>query len=197
MIDTVRFALHGHADLGGIILFAAVIFVTTKMMFWAQQPYYTLLNLPLPWFGILTAAGLLGGGLGGHFGHRLDGKHDNIAVLKGCFVYVLGVCLVCGLWPNAGTVLLLLSGSVIFGLGMPKVQEALNQRAPAARRATILSTASLMTHIFSVPMLVATGWLTERHGVQASLLAMAALMAVGGSSALALVRRRRILRGLL
>ena len=65
MLDTMKFALHGHKEIAGIILFSTVVFTATKIMLWVQQPYYELLALPEIWYGIFTATGFLLGGIGG------------------------------------------------------------------------------------------------------------------------------------
>lgn len=183
MVKTVRYALQGHEEILAIIVLSAVLFATTKILLWAQQPYYILLDLPLGWYGVLTAFGFLLGGLGGHYGHLLDGRHGNVVVLRVLLVWTFGVCLIAGLYPGLYGIGLLLSGSLIWGFGWPRVQEAINNRVGSARRATILSTASLAVHMVSIPLLALTGRLGDHAGIAAALLFMAGFLFCGGIAA--------------
>lgn len=192
MAATFRYALHGHAEVGGIILLSAILFATTKIMMWSQQPYYIMLGLPEGWFGVLTAAGLLLGGTASTFGHRIDGRFSNVGVLRMLLLWAVLAATAAGLWTGWHGVPLLMSGSFIFGMGWSRVQAAINRRVPSARRATILSCASLMVHVFSIPLLVLTGWVENSGGIGASLLMLVGVMLLLGGAANLLLRRRRI-----
>ncbi|MBI4030066.1 MAG: MFS transporter [Proteobacteria bacterium] len=190
MAETFRYAVHGHAEVAGIILLSAMLFATTKMMLWAQQPYYIMLGMREEWFGVLTAAGFFLGGAASAFGHRLDGKISNVGALKIMMAWIVGVCVTAGLWPGYHAIPLLLSGSIVFGAGWVRVQAAINKRVSSARRATILSCASLMVHVFAMPLLVLTGLTVDRHDIHAGLMLLAALLGVGGTIAALTIKRR-------
>lgn len=190
MLDTARYALHGHKEIAGIIILSAVLFATTKVMMWAQQPYYILLDVPVAWFGVLMAAGFMLGGLSSHLGHRFDGRFSNRGVLLSCLGFIVLSCLASGLYPGYhGILLLLFSGTALYGFGWPRVQAAINKNVDSSRRATILSTASFMTHAGQIPLYILTGWAAERHGIPASLLALAAVLVAGGMISALLLRR--------
>ncbi|HEY8190050.1 MAG TPA: MFS transporter, partial [Micavibrio sp.] len=74
MAETVKYALHGHREIAEIILASAALFGTTKMMMWAQQPYYTAIGLDEKWFGVLMSGGFLMGSAASHLGHLFDHK---------------------------------------------------------------------------------------------------------------------------
>ena len=176
--DTAKYALHGHKDIAGIILFSAILFAGSKILLWAQQPYYLELGLPEYIFGFLIAGGALLGGLGGQFGHKLDGRMRNRSILGACLGLLLIACVTSGSFIWYHGVLLLMSGSLIWGIGSPHVQDAINIRVGSERRATILSTASLMVHILFIPLSFVIGWIDEGHGIGASLIGLAGI--VGG-----------------
>jgi len=190
MIDTMRYALHGHAEIAGIILLSAALFASTKMLMWTQQPYYGLLHLPEGLFGVFMALGFLLGGLGAHFGHCLEKRVQAVPLLLGCMAYVFGACLLAGLWPGYHAVPLLLGGSIIWGLAAPIVQDALNKRIPSTRRATILSTASLMVNLIAIPLYIVIGHMSDAHNIQAGPLTLAALM--GGAMASTFVFKKSV-----
>lgn len=193
MAVTFRYALRGHPEVGGIILLSAILFASTKMMMWAQQPYYMALGIPEGWFGALAACGFLLGGTASAIGHRLDGRFSNVGVLRTLLVWAALAAAGAGLWTGNHGVVLLMSGSFIFGIGWSRVQAAINRRVASGRRATILSCASLMVHMFSIPLLVLTGTMQEWQGIGASLLLLSLLLLVIGGTASLLMGGRKAL----
>jgi hypothetical protein len=64
-------------------------------------------------------------------------------------------------------------GSVAFCVGTPALEDAINHRVSSARRATIISTSSLLINLMFLPIGLIAGWVADHHGVQSSLLALA------------------------
>lgn len=183
MARTLKYALHGHAEIAGIIFISAVLFAGTKVILWIQQPYYLLLELPVGWFGVFAAIGFLLGGLASHYSHLSKGWSHDVGLLLQLLVILVVVCIVSGLWPGWHGIPLLLSGSLIWGFGWPRMQDAINKRVSSVRRATILSTASLMKHVLSIPLFVIIGRVGDSLGIDVGLLALAAGLIVCGSAA--------------
>lgn len=188
MAQTVRYALHGHAEIAGIILFCAVLFSASKTMMWSQQPYYALLGLPESWYGILMAAGFLLSGAAGHLGHLIDGRLSNRAVFRIMLLIAVGAFLLAGLLPGYHGAALLLCGSLMWGFGWPRVQDAINRRVSSERRATILSTSTLMINLVFIPVSLAVGAATDLFGIAAALAGMGVYLLALGSMALLLVK---------
>jgi MFS family permease len=182
VIGAVSYAMGSHRRIGSIVVLSALLFAVTRVMFRLQQPYFIDLNIPVAWFGILSAIATFAGGLGGQFGHRIGGSAGNPRVLTGCFLTVLAACLISGLWLSYSGAALLLTGSFVWGLGWPIVQDILSRNAPPVRRATLLSTASLAVNLFSIPLMLLAGWAATHHGVQSSLIGLAALVALSGGA---------------
>lgn len=181
MLATMKYALHGHKEIAGIILFATIVFTATKIMLWVQQPYYELLGLPEIWYGILTATGFLVGGLGGHLGHLCDGHVRNRTMFFCMLIMVVSACLIAGAFKSVGVIPLLLVGSVMWGFGWPRVQSAINMRVSSERRATILSTASLMISLAFIPIGPTLGLAADIWGIQAALTGLGLFILAGGS----------------
>lgn len=181
MIKTARYALHGHAEIGVIILFAATLFCSTKMIMWSQQPYYAAVGIPEAFFGVLMAAGFFLAGMSSQLGHKLDGKVGSIRALATVWIVAILVCLGAAFHVGlSGVGLLMLGGSCLFGLANPRVSEAINQRVDSTRRATILSTQSLMTSLLFIPVSSVIGWVSDHHGITGTLLAIAAWLCCAG-----------------
>lgn len=181
MAATAHYALRGHAEVGLIILFAAVLFCATKLIMWSQQPYYMAIGLDESLFGVLMAAGFLLAGVSSHWGHLLDGRVGNMRMLGITWVVALAVCVVTGLYQGPlGVVLLMVGGSCLFGLANPRVSAAINARVDSSRRATVLSTQSLVVNVLFVPTSLVVGWVADRHGVGGSQFAIAGWLAAAG-----------------
>lgn len=197
MIETARYALRGHADVGMIILFASVMFCATKLIMWTQQPYYMALHIDESLFGILMAAGFLMAGMSSHVSHLLDGKVGSVQALLGVWLVAVAICIAAGVSLGyVGVGLLMLGGSVLYGIASPRVSEAINSRVGSERRATILSTQSLICSLFFIPTSIGMGWVAENYTIGAALLAIAAWLGLAGIAlALVVVRRggRRVM----
>jgi MFS family permease len=182
IIDTAKYALHGHKEIAGIILISTVVFCATKLMLWSSQPYYESIGIPVAWFGAIMAGSYIIGGAAGHISHVVErfGSHRvKLAVMAG------GLSLACLiLWAFPSMVLavpLFFLGTLTFGMGFPVVQSAINSQVGSERRATILSTASLMVHILFIPSSILLGFMEDVGSIQLSLLALAAqIVALGG-----------------
>jgi hypothetical protein len=171
MGQTIKYALSGHPEITGIILVSAVILCATKLMMWTQQPYYTLLGIPVEWFGVIMASSYVVSGIVGHFSHKIEHWGSNRAVMTCMAVILTGACLVLALYPSAIlAVPLFLTGTLAWAMGQPRINNAINSRVGSERRATVLSTASLMVHLLFIPTSVIVGAVSDRSGVQAGLL---------------------------
>ena len=192
MADTARYALSGHAEVGLIILFAAVMFSATKVIMWAQQPYYMALGVREEAFGLLMAAGFVLGGASSHYAHFLDGKVSSMRALM--VVWAMAVCCCLGAsiavgWAGVG--LLMLAGTCLYGLAAPRVSEAINRNVGSDRRATVLSTQSLITSMVFIPLSTGMGHVADSYSVTSMLAAMAGWLSVAGVClALWCLRRR-------
>lgn len=180
VIVTMKYALHGHKDIGALILFVALIFGSTKLLLWAQQPYYGDLHVPESIYGFLMAGAMLVGGMGGHLGHYILRDWQGMAVLKVLWWAIIGICLFAGSMLSYPGLALLMSGSLIWGFGWPRVQETINNAVGSERRATILSTCSLMFSLAFIPFSLLLGWMEESRSITSALLLHSALIATLG-----------------
>ncbi len=191
MAETARYALRGHADVGLIILFAAAMFCSTKLIMWSQQPYYMAMGLHESLYGLLMAAGFLMAGASSQLGHKLDGRVGSVKMLAGIWVVAISVCLIASLYLGwAGVVLLMVGGSCLYGIAFPRVSEAINNRVDSARRATVLSTQSLMSSLFFIPVSTLMGYVSDSYGVEGALRGIACWLALAGLCLMMLVVRK-------
>ena len=165
MVITMKYALHGHKEIAGIILVATILFCSTKQFMWTQQPYMQYVQIPTEYFGYIMAFGFLFGGLVGQFGHKINYDLSNrhmLMLLVGmtCLLSVTAILL-----PYQPSIILLIIIAGVWGFGFPFVQNAINKHADPARRATILSTLGLMISLAFIPTSLIVGWLDKTQGI--------------------------------
>jgi predicted MFS family arabinose efflux permease len=148
-------------------------------MIWAQQPYYADAGLYVGWYGMILAGTFILGGMAGQLSHRIDHWGSNRMAL-GAMAGVLVVCctvlsLVTSIWMG---VILFFSGTLVYAMAQPRINAGINTRVGPERRATILSTASLMVHLLFIPSSIIVGAMSESGGISSALLWMAGQLLV-------------------
>jgi MFS family permease len=193
ILATIKYALHGHKEVAFIILFAAAMFCSTKLIMWTQQPYYMALKIPEAWYGALMAVSFMLGGAASHVSHLLDGKIDPYRMLALLWAFALVICLGAAWSPGwHGVALLMMGGTCIYGMASPRVNEVINRHVDSSRRATVLSTQTLMISLLFIPLSTVLGYLSKHWGIQAVLLGIAVwLCAAGIMLALVAAKRKR------
>lgn len=191
IIETTRYALR-HPEVGMILIFAAVMFCSTKMIMWAQQPYYMAMGLREEFFGVLMAVGFVLGGFSSQMAHRLDGRVGTYTALMLGWGMAVMACLGAAIKPGfAGVALLMVGGTCIYGMTAPRVSEAINRHVDSSRRATILSTQSLLVSLLFIPVSAVMGRVSEGYGVQAVLVSLVLWLCVAGVALAVFGLRRR------
>ncbi len=170
MAQTVKYALSGHPEITGIILVSTVVMCTSKLMLWAQQPYYTMAGLPVIWFGVIMTASFILGGIAGQLSHRVEhwgGNRAALALMAGTLAFAcFALSAFTAVWLG---ILLFFTGTLTYAIGAPRINTAINARVGPERRATILSTASLMVHLLFIPTSIVVGIISEQGGIDSAL----------------------------
>lgn len=181
MAVTIRYALHGHKEVAFIIIFAGLLFSGTKLILWSQQPYYMALEIPEYYFGLLMAVGFSLSAIASTLAHKLDGRVGNLRTLALALVTAMIVCVGAGSIVGLhGIALLMIGGSFLFGLSMPRVSDAINSRVDSSRRATILSTTNLLRELFFIPVSVVVGVAVTAGGIGHGLFTIAGWLSLAG-----------------
>ena len=162
---TMKYALHGHREIAGIILVSTILFCTTKMVMWTQQPYMMHVGIPIDYFGYIIAFGFLFGGLIGQFGHYYNHNLSNRHTMMILTGFTTLMCLLAILWPVALSIIFILLISGVWGYGFPYAQNAINKYSDPARRATILSTLGLLISLMFIPSSLILGWVHETFDI--------------------------------
>jgi len=197
MLETARYTLAGHAELGLVVVFAALMFSATKVVMWSQQPYYMAMGLGENVYGLLMAAGFVLGGMSSQFAHVFDGRVSNLKALLGVWGLGVSCCVGASLALGAGSgaagvAMLMLAGTCLYGLAAPRVSEVVNRHVGSDRRATVLSTQSLLCSLVFMPLSLLMGHVEKDGGVGNMLLAMALWLMLAGACLMLWCLRRRL-----
>ncbi|MDD9900861.1 MAG: MFS transporter, partial [Alphaproteobacteria bacterium] len=191
MRDTMRYALT-HPEIGGMVIFAALLFTCTKIIMWSQQAYYMVLNIPEQAFGVLMAVGYGLASVATWSAHKVD----KIMSPRGAVMTAWGIAVFVTIGAGGyiglhGVILLMVGGSCIYGFASPHVETFVNKRTGSERRATVLSTISFATQLMYVPASIAIGHIDKWAGVHAVLLSLTALLVLAGGVFFLLRQRAR------
>lgn len=174
MVKTMKYALTGHPEITGIIIVSAVVMCTSKLMLWAQQPYYAEAGLNVGWYGVILAGTFILGGMAGQLSHRIEHWGSNrmaLGVMAGLLIICCTILsVVTSVWVG---IVLFFGGTLVYAMGQPRINAGINSRVGPERRATILSTASLMVHLLFIPSSVVVGAVSEPGGISSALMWMA------------------------
>ena len=193
MAQTMKYALTGHPEIGGIIMVAATILCTSKLMLWVQQPYYMEAGLPIAMYGAILAGTFILGGVAGQLGHRIEHWGSNRAALAVMAGTLIAACVTLAMISSIALgIVLFFTGTLAYAMGQPRINAGINARVGPERRATILSTASLTVHMLFIPTSVIVGMMEDWKGVSASLYWMAGQLFILGGAGLWLWGRRSI-----
>jgi len=180
ILKTVKYVTHGHKEIAGLIMLMTLVFATTKICMWSIQAYNAALGWDPSWNGWILSIIMISGGFFGHIGHKL---WPNLHGRKALYILLAALALaltIAGLGLTWIGIVCLGFEAFVFGFGMPRAQEAINNLAGSSDRATILSTASLATSLGFIPMSQLIGWMTDHYGIGAGLLGHAALISALG-----------------
>lgn len=180
ILKTVKYVTHGHKEIAGLIMLMTLVFATTKICMWSIQAYNAALGWDPSWNGWILSIIMISGGFFGHIGHKL---WPNLHGRKALYILLAALALaltIAGLGLTWIGIVCLGFEAFVFGFGMPRAQEAINNLAGSGDRATILSTASLATSLGFIPMSQLIGWMTDHYGIGAGLLGHAALISALG-----------------
>ena len=180
VVETVRFALRSNREIGVLVVLAALIFSTTKLFLWAQQPYYTGLKIPESIYGFILAGAMLFAGMAGHFGHRILPNREGTGIMVSLLMVVIAICLVAGCALTYGGFAVMLIGPALWGFGWPRLQETINHAVGSERRATILSSANLIIALAFIPFSLILGWVEEQRDITTALLVQAVVITILG-----------------
>ena len=191
--DTLIYVLHGHREIAGIVLLMVIVFSTTKICMWGIQAYTEALHYPEVYNGWIISAVMLFGAVSGHFGHKVLPNLRGQQALQGLIVMLVIILLVAGFSMSFVGIIALGLEAFVYGFGMPRAQETINNLVDSSRRATVLSTANLATSLGFIPLSQMVGFVTDHADISTALITYAGVLVVLAIIAkLITVKRNRV-----
>ncbi len=190
LYDTLVYVLHGHKEIAGIVLLMVIVFSTTKISMWGIQAYADDLKIPEIYNGWILSGVMLLGAVSGHFGHKFLPNLRGKQALQGLIVFLVMILMIAGLSHNLIGIFALGLESFVFGFGMPRAQEAINNLVDSSRRATVLSTANLATSLGFIPLSQLIGVVNDHAGLPTALLVYAGTLVILAGIAQAITLKR-------
>ena len=176
--DTMIYVLHGHKEIAAIILLMVIVFSTTKICMWGIQAYADALKIPEIYNGWILASVMLLGGISGHFGHKIFPNLKGQQALQGLIFMLVIILLIAGFSMSFVGIVALGLEAFVFGFGMPRATEAINNLVDSSRRATILSAANLTTSLGFIPLSQLVGFTSDKAGIDVALIVYAFVLMV-------------------
>ncbi len=176
--DTLVYVLHGHKEIAGIVLLMVIVFSTTKICMWGIQAYADDLKIPEIYNGWILSGVMLAGAVSGHFGHKILPNLRGGQALQGLIFMLVAILLVAGFSMSYVGIVALGLEAFVFGFGMPRAQETINNLVDSSRRATVLSTANLTTSLGFIPLSQLVGIVTDKSGIDVALIVYAGTLVV-------------------
>ena len=192
--DTLVYVLHGHREIAGIVLLMVIVFSTTKICVWGIQAYADALGYPATYNGWIMSAVMLCGALSGHFGHKIFPNLRGQQALQGMILLLVVALLIAGFSMSFVGIIALGLEAFVYGFGMPRTQEMINNLVDSSRRATILSTANLATSLGFIPLSQMFGFVSDHADISTALITYAGVLVVLAVIAKAItLKRNRVL----
>lgn len=191
--DTLVYVLHGHKDIAGIVLLMVIVFSTTKICMWGIQAYAEALHIPEIYNGWMIALVMLCGGISGHVGHKILPRLRGQQALQGLILMLVTILFVAGFSMSYIGIVFLGLEAFVYGFGMPRAQEAINNLVDSSRRATVLSTANLATSLGFIPLSQLVGIVTDRAGISTALITYGVVLVILAGIAKVISRKRVLL----
>lgn len=189
--DTLIYVLHGHREIAGIVLLMTIVFSTTKICMWGIQAYGEALHLPETYNGWIISAVMLCGAVSGHFGHKILPNPRGQKVLQALVAMLVVILLVAGLSMSFVGIIALGLEAFVYGFGMPRTQEAINNLVESHRRATVLSTANLAMSLGFIPLSQMVGFVSDKTDISTALIIYASVLTMLAMIAVAISAKRK------
>jgi MFS family permease len=193
ILKIVKYSLHEHAEIRWLIIYSALVTVSTLTMVWFIQPYLKLVGLPLALFGVVWAALQFSVGIFSFYAHKIELFVGRKATLVSLIVLtVIGYCLL-SIFQSIWAIGFILIFYFVRGISYPVLKDYINRIITSDIRATVLSVTSLVRRlIFSIfgPVI---GWISDLYSLSTALMLCGIIFLFWGCISLLLLHKHKAL----
>ncbi len=149
--------------------FAALLATTSKVWFFTYNPYFELVQLPLPYYGVIFFCLNATAWISSHNAHKVEGWIGERACVLGMILCLGLPILLMSLVPIMSFAYLVVVQNIVRGFMRPFVGDYLHRHITSGIRATVLSIQSSIANLMAIIGLAIFGFLTDTTGLLYSL----------------------------
>lgn len=161
-----------------ITLYLCVIIVASKIWFFAYNPYFERVGVPLILFGWIFLILNVVSWLTSHWGHKVEEKLGDRGVVMSLIPLIGIPIIIMGLVPIPSIALMVIFQSIVRGMHGPFFDSISGQHLRNRTRATVLSVQSSITSAVGSVGLFGFGFLVNHFGLLHSLLVLGTITLV-------------------
>jgi MFS family permease len=176
---TLKYALVINKKLRAYILFSSFAGMTSLTLAWFIQPFFTSINIPLSWFGILWTSLNLSVALTAMFAYKIQNSLSKTSILMLVAVFTGGGFIVLGFSHGIWGLVILFLIYLVRGMGTPILKDFINQNTESDIRATVLSIRSFIIRIAFAIISPLLGWYTDHYNLHDALIMAGSIFTFG------------------
>jgi hypothetical protein len=155
-----------------LILFSATLAVASKLWFFTYNPYFELVKLPLPMFGVIFFCLNVVAAASSFMANGIYKKMGDVGSIVSMVALIGLPMVVMGMWPILPFAFLVLFQNFARGYLKPFVEHLLHDCIESKTRATVISIQSSVTSIGQAIGLAATGWYLAKFSLPSFLMVL-------------------------
>jgi MFS family permease len=193
IVKIVKYSIHEHYEIKWLIFYSGFIGASTLTMVWFIQPYFTLVELPLAYFGVVWGILNISVGIFSLYAYKIEllvGK--KVALISLIFIAFMGYIFL-GIFDSLWGILFIFLFYFVRGVSGPILKNYVNQLISSDMRATVLSVKNLFTRLVFAIVGPFIGWVTDVYSLQAALLLSGSLFVFFGIIALLFLHKHKAL----
>jgi MFS family permease len=166
----VKYSLHDHQEIKWLIVFSWIFGASTLVMTWISQYYFTAVDLPLQYFGVVWSILVIFLVPASFFAHRIEefvGRKNSLYIMMilpiGWYILLSFVHVIYGIF-------FLFLFYLARGFGSVVLSDYVNVLIPSSIRATVLSIQALMFRFVFVLVWPIVGYVSDVYTVHTALL---------------------------
>jgi MFS family permease len=176
---TMKVVLVDNKLLRAYILFSSFAGMTSLTLAWFIQPYWSSIEIPLTWFGLLWTALNLSVALTAFFAYKIQAALKPVTILFLVAIVTGGGFISLGFSNGLWGIAILFAIYLVRGLGTPILKDFINQHTPSDVRATVLSIRSFIIRIAFAAISPLLGWYTDHYDLGNALILAGGVFTIG------------------
>lgn len=193
ILKIVKYSIHGNKEIKWLIFYSGFIGASTLTMVWFIQPYFTLVGLPLAYFGIAWGILNLLVGVFALYAHKIElfvGRKN--ALISLIFISFIGYTIL-GLLDSLWAIIFIALFYFVRGINGPILKDYVNKLISSDMRATVLSVKNLFGRLVFAIIGPFVGWLSDVYSLQFALISSGSIFLFFGIITLLFLHKHKAL----